>query len=369
MKNLEDFFVPWIRDIKSYSVDHISYAWEHPAIDRLMANENFHSPSKAVLNAVNEMAKKGNLYPQDNKLLKERIAKRESLKIENVFVGNGSMEVIDVIARIFIRSGDEAVIPVPTYPVYEKRVQLNGGISVLVQPHEDLSCDVEAVLKSITGKTRLIFIVSPNNPLGTVFPEKDLRRILDAGIPTVVDEAYYELEDTPRSMTFLLKDYANLIVMRTMSKAWGIAGFRIGYSLSSERITECLNAMNVSFTIGTINMAAAIAALEDLEYFKKQNNESKVLRHELEEKLKRIRSLRVFPSSGNFILMDIGKLGITGEEVAEYLLKRDIQVRKQNKPPLGSGFFRVTIGTREQNDRFVHALEEFLSKKNKLNKS
>ena len=362
-KDIDEFFVPWVRDAKAYSSDHITYAWKHPSTDRLMANENFHSPSKKVIKAVTDTARKGNLYPPESSPLKERLAKLNGLEKDNVFVGNGSLEVIDVIARVFISPGDEVITPLPSYAVYGVRTKLVGGSVRTVPPLHDLTCDVNSVIKMINKKTRLIIIVSPNNPIGSIFPENDLRTILDEGVPTVVDEAYYELEDNPQSVSVLLEEYPNLIVIRTMSKAWGMAGYRIGYAFASEKIIDHLNRMRINFSISIVNMAAAIAALDDIEYFNKQNADTKKLRSELEKELKKIKGLRVFHSSGNFILMDGEELGVKGEDVVKYCLENNIQIRLMNKPELGAGFFRITIGSREQHKRFVRTLKEFLSNK------
>jgi histidinol-phosphate aminotransferase len=363
MHSIDNYIVPWVQDATPYSDAHIAYAWSNPKVDRLMANENFHPPSEEVVQAVVEMAKKGNYYPKGSITLREKLAEREGLKKENVFIANGSLEVIDVIARVFIAPGSEAVIPLPTYPVYAVRVKLSGGTVRLIPPKDDLTYDIGSVIGRIDEKTHIVFIVNPNNPVGFTAPVEELRRVLDTGIPTVIDEAYYELEDEPRSMTFLLDEYPNLIIMRTMSKAWGMAGFRIGYALASEKITDYLNRMRINFSISLVNMAAAIAAIDDIDYYHKQNNETRKLRKELEEQLSKIEGLRVFPSSCNFILMDIGELGIQAEEIVDHLLKKNIQVRLMNRPELGQGFFRITIGTRTQHERFVQAVKDFISQR------
>lgn len=365
MENIDDLVVPWVKDVSPYCDDHISYSWENPSNARMMSNENFHPVSQKVVKAIMDIVQKGNLYPHNGFPLRERLAKLDGLKAENVFIANGSSEVIDVITRIFIRPGDEAIIPAPTFSMYEARVKLSGGKPVIILSKEDLTWDVNRILENINSRTRLIFICSPNNPVGSIFPENDLRRILDTCLPTVVDEAYYELEDEPHSMVFLLKEYPNLIVIRTMSKAWGIAGFRIGYSLTSEKITNYLDRIRINFSIGTINMAAAMAALDDNKYFIKQNNETKKLRKELEQDISKLKGPRIYPSSGNFILINLGGLGIKAQEAVDYFLKHNIQVRIMSKMEMGFGFFRVTIGNHNQNKRFVQILQKLLSEINK----
>ncbi len=363
MSKIDDFVVPWVKEVKPYIDEHIAFAWENPTIDRLMSNENFHHPSKKVIKAVKKIIKKGNLYPNSGTPLRLKIAENEGLKMGNVFIANGSSEVMDVITRVFIKPGDEAVIPVPTFPMYELRVSLSGGKVIKVPIKKNLTWELDNIIEKINSHTRLIFITSPNNPIGTTFPEKDLIHLLETGIPVVLDEAYYELQDETNSMSHLLKEFENLIIMRTMSKAWGIAGFRIGYSLASEKITDYFNRMRINFSIGTINMEAAIAAYDDIAYFNKQNNETKKLRKVLEQNLKNIKDLRVFPSSGNFILMDFSGLGIKAEKTIDYFIKHGIQIRSMSKPSLGPGFARVTIGNCSQNNKFIKILQQLISDK------
>jgi len=367
MKEIDDFIVPWVKKTEAYNADHLDYAWKNPSTDRLMSNENFHPPSEKVIKAVMDIVCKGNLYPSGGLLLREKLAELVGLKPENVLIANGSTEVIDVITRVFIRPQDEAIIPAPTFPMYEVRVKLAGGKVVAVLPNKDLTWKIEKIIKQIGPLTRLIFITSPNNPIGSVFPEEDLRKILDSGIPTIVDEAYYELEYEPRSMVFLLEEYPNLIIVRSMSKAWGIAGFRIGYSLASTDITAYLYRMRMPCSIGTANMSAAVAALDDLEYFHSQNNETKTLRKTLEQNLNKIRRLHVYPSSGNFILLNSEELGIKAGEFITYFRNHGIQLRLIFIQSLGPGFFRVTIGNGDQNNRFVKTLQKFLSERYKNN--
>jgi histidinol-phosphate aminotransferase len=359
-KSIDRFIVPWVKEIKPCNIDHIDYAWNHPDVDRLMTNENFHPPSEKVVEAVTEITRKGNCYPQDSIILRQKLANLEGLNPENVFIANGSLEVMDVIARVFIAPDDEAVIPLPTYPMYALRVKLCGGIVHHILPTNDIAYDIEGVIEKVTPRTRLIFIASPNNPMGSVVSEYEVRRVLNTGVPTVIDEVYYELEEEPKSMKFLLDEYSNLIVMRSMSKAWGLAGFRIGYSLASQMITDYFNRMKIAFNIGVVNLAAAIAAFDDIEHFHAQNKETKMLRKELETQLRKIEGLRVFPSSANFILIDAGSLGINTEQIVDHFLKHNILLRSMNKPELGPGYFRVTIGNRQQNERFVKLLKDFL---------
>ncbi|MBN2324458.1 MAG: histidinol-phosphate transaminase [Spirochaetes bacterium] len=361
MSSIEDFIVPWVKEAAPYSDVHISYAWQNPSVARLMSNENFHRPSKSVIKTVKKTLRNGNLYPCAGMPLRQKIAEIEKVKPEQVFIGNGSSEIIDVLSRIFLREKDNAVIPEPTFPMYAVRVQLAGGTVVGVPVGKNLLWDVEKILSSIDSKTRLVFITSPNNPLGSIFPEEDLRKVLDTGVPIMLDEAYVELEDKPRSMSFLLKEYENLIVNHTMSKAWGIAGFRLGYSLSSPVVTDYMFRMRINFSIGTINMEAALAALNDIDYFNRQNEDTKTERNKLFTRLTSIEGLRAFPSEGNFILLDLGPSNVKADEAIEYFMKHDMQIRAMDKPTLGPGFIRYTIGTRKQNVKFIRLLETLTS--------
>ncbi len=235
MKKPEEFINPWIITAEPYSDKHMDTAWENPDILRMMSNENLVEPPEAVLDAVVNAARMGNLYPGSGPLLRKKLGEAAGLTEDNVVLGNGSTDVINFVIHTFIGPGDEVLIPVPTFPMYESRTKVAGGTVVQVPFTPDFYWDMDAILKAVTPKTKLIFICSPNNPTGNRIADSDLKRILSLGIPTFFDEAYYELSNVVESKAGWIKDYPHMVVNRTFSKAYGLAGFRIGYLLCDSK--------------------------------------------------------------------------------------------------------------------------------------
>ncbi len=263
MKSIEEFIVPWVRQSEPYSARHMDFASENPHLIRMMSNENLLPPSRKVLDAIIEAARNGNLYPDSGPRLRQMLGERAGLSAEQVVLGNGSTDIINIVVHTFVAPGDEVVISVPTFPMYEARVRIAGGETVLVPMTKDFYWDVDAILGAVTPKTKLIFICSPNNPTGNQIEEADLRRILALGVPTFFDEAYYELEDHVTSRASWIKDYPHMMVNRTFSKAFGLAGFRIGYLLCESGLANYFNRVKIPWNVSLIALAAALAGLED----------------------------------------------------------------------------------------------------------
>lgn len=224
IKSVEEYILPWVRGGESYGDRHMEFAWQHPEVVRMMSNENPLPPSPAVLDAILQAARLGNLYPDTGLLLRKRLAEAVGLAAENVVLGNGSTDVINFVVETFVAPGEEVVISVPTFPMYENRTRVNGGMPVLVPMRSDFYWDVEGILAAVTEKTKLIFLCTPNNPTGNQILEGDLCRILALGVPTFIDEAYCELAQRPVTYARLVKEYPHAMVSRTFSKAYGLAG-------------------------------------------------------------------------------------------------------------------------------------------------
>ncbi len=263
MKNPEEFINPWVKTAEPYSDKHMDIAWENPDILRMMSNENLIEPPKAVLDAIMHAAKLGNLYPGSGPLLRKKLGEKAGLTADHVVLGNGSTDVINFVIHTFVGPGDEVLIPVPTFPMYESRTKVAGGTVVQVPFTPDFYWDMEAILKAVTPKTKLIFICSPNNPTGNRISDADIKRILALGIPTFFDEAYYELENNVETKAGWIKDYPHLVVNRTFSKAYGLAGFRIGYILCDPKIASFFNRVRFPWNVSLLGIAAALAQLED----------------------------------------------------------------------------------------------------------
>jgi histidinol-phosphate aminotransferase len=356
MKDVTEFIVPWVHNAESYSEKHLELAWQRPEIMRMMSNENPLPPSEAVIDAIVEMAHKGNLYPDSGPKLRKILGEKAGLTEKNVILGNGSTDVINFILETFVAPGDETLISVPTFPMYETRTRVNGGTPVLIPMRPDHYWDIPAMLAAVTEKTKLIFVCTPNNPTGNNLAETDLRKLLDLGIPTFIDEAYFELCDHPRTYAFLLKEYPNAIINRTFSKAYGLAGLRLGYAIAEERVIGYLNRMKIPWNVSLIAIAAALAELADTEDVAFKRKTIIDGRNFLCEQLNQIPGFHAFESDGNFVLIDASVLGRPSADIANDLIARGVFIRPMSGHHL-DGYIRVTVGTPEQNQFFLEKLK------------
>lgn len=360
MKNIEEFIVPWVRQAESYSDKHMDFAWAHPDVTRMMSNENLIAPTQKIIDAIQDAARMGNLYPDSGPKLRKKLGEMAGLAAENVMLGNGSTDVINVVISTFTAPGDEVLISVPTFPMYETRTRVLGGVPVLVPMTPDFYWDIEKLVAAVTEKTKLIFLCTPNNPTGNTIDEDDLRCILNLGIPTFVDEAYYGLQEEEFSYAYLLKEYPNAIINRTFSKAYGLAGFRIGYALANEKIIQYLNRMKIPWNVGLVSLAAALAGVEDDEgnEFKRQNVING--RNYICKEINSIEGMHAFPSQGNFVLIDASCLNKKSSEIVDDIIARGIFIRPMTGHQMKQGFIRVTIGSPEQNRHFMEIFKAYI---------
>jgi histidinol-phosphate aminotransferase len=361
MKSPTEFIVPWVKSADPYSDKHMDIAWEHPEILRMMSNENLLPLSQKVIDAILEAARLGNLYPGSGPELRKKLGELAGLTAEHVVLGNGSTDVINFVVHTFVGPGDEVVIPVPTFPMYEARTRIAGGVPVLAPVTADLYWDMDAILKAVTGKTKLIFICSPNNPTGNQIAEKDLLRILDLGVPTFFDEAYYELENEVRSRAYLLDQYPHMVVNRTFSKAMGLAGCRIGYVLCQPELASYFNRVRTPWNVGLLALAAALAELADTE--DQQTKRQTVIdgRNFIYDEINKMPGFRAFPSEGNFVLIDASSLGKSSTEIRDQITARGIYIRPMSGGhSMPEGFVRITVGTPQQNRKFLQVFSEYV---------
>ncbi len=359
MKSFEDFIVPWVKTADPYSDKHMDIAWENPQIMRMMSNENPLEPSEKILAAVIEAARSANLYPGSGPHLRQILGEKAGFTADHVVLGNGSTDVINFVAHTFIAPGNEAVIPVPTFSMYEARVKIAGGIPVQVPMTAGFYWDMEAIFQAVTTQTKLIFICSPNNPTGNQIEEKDLLRILELGIPTFFDEAYYELENEVGSRAHFINQYPHLMVNRTLSKAFGLAGFRIGYILCDPQLAGYLNRVRFPWNVSSLAIAAATAALEDVE--DQQQKRATVVqgREYILNEINEIPGMRAYPSEGNFVLIDASVLDRDAFEIWDQMVARGIYIRPMDVHHMARGFIRITVGTLEQNRFFIKTFREY----------
>jgi histidinol-phosphate aminotransferase len=363
MKAIDEFIVPWIKDVEPYSDRHLEFAWQNPDVVRLMSNENPLPPSEAVIDAVVAAVRRSNLYPDSGHLLRQKLAENAGpgLTADNILLGNGSTEVLDIIIRTFIGPGDEAIIHVPTFTMYEARVRANGGVAVKVPMEPGFEFPVGGLLAAIGPRTKLIFICSPNNPTGNQISDADLRRVVAAGVPTIVDEAYYELEVEPRTRATWISDHPNVLVNRTFSKAFGLAGLRIGYAVASRDIVSYLNRMKIPWNVGLLPLAAGLAAVDDTDALKLRQSVNHQGRRQLCDAINQIQGLRAFASEGNFVLIDATSLGRSSRRIVEDLIASGVFVRPMAPHNLPDGYVRVTVGTSHQNETFLALLADYVA--------
>ncbi|MBI2330617.1 MAG: histidinol-phosphate aminotransferase family protein [Chloroflexi bacterium] len=237
MKNIEDYYAPWVKGIPMYISEHIEKAWRDPKLHRMMSNENPLPPSDKVLEAMFKYAKMTNRYPDQGLIVRSKIAEINGVAgPQNVMIGNGSSEVYDNIFRMFIEPGDEVIQHTPCFGIYGLRGTLLGAKMVSVPMiYKDylLQYDPEALMNAITDKTKIIVIPNPNNPSGNFMDPQHFEPFAKLGIPLVVDEAYIEYAGLGMSQTELTKKYKNVFITRTMSKAYGLAGMRFWQGCAS----------------------------------------------------------------------------------------------------------------------------------------
>ncbi len=369
MKKMEDYFVPWIKGVPMYISPHIEMAWKDESLHRMMSNENPFPPADSVVKAIEEFAKKGNIYADQGTITRAKIAELNGLAgAENVLLGNGSSEVYDMIWRSFLQAGqgEEVIQHTPCFGIYKLRCTVNGGKLVSVpMKYEDkqMKFDPDAIIAAITPKTKIIVIANPNNPTANFMGEDAFRKVAETGVPLVVDEAYIEYAGYGESMTKLIKDYPNVMVTRTMSKAYGIAGVRFGYLLSNPAVIKQISATLIPWNISTIALWAAYAAFCDQDALKMRVDYNNAQVKWISAELAKIPGMIVFESYGNYILFDATDTGKKGEDIVDYVLKsKKIILRNQAAMYNRDGWFRITIGNEADNKAMVEAVKEFCAK-------
>jgi histidinol-phosphate aminotransferase len=360
MRTAEDFIVPWVKSAEPYSDKHMDIAWENPETIRMMSNENLLGPSESVLEAIVEAARLGNLYPGSGPELRKKLGEASGLSGDAVVLGNGSTDVINFVVHTFVGPGDEVVIPIPTFPMYEARVKVAGGVVVQVPMKPDFYWDMPAIQKAVTPKTKLIFLCSPNNPTGLQMAEKDLLQILELGIPTFFDEAYYELENEVITRAGLIHKYPHMMVNRTFSKAFGLAGCRIGYLLCDPKLASYFNRVRIPWNVSLLALAAALAGFDDQNDQQRKRKNTIEGRNYIHEEINKMPGLKAFPSEGNFVLIDASALGKDSLEIRDDMARRGIFIRPMSGHNMARGFIRITVGTPDQNRFFMATFKEYV---------
>lgn len=341
--------------IKEYvpgkSIDDIArvYGLDPDSIIKLGSNENPLGPSPKAVEALIEHAPQVSIYPSaDAGELVDALSEYTGFPASNIAASGPGMDgLIDGLMRLIITHGDEVIIPTPTFSYYEISARANGATPVFVKRDEDYAVDVEALLDAVSSRTKVTFLCSPNNPSGNLVPEEDVRAIVESTRGLVfVDEAYVEFADS--SLAHLVNEYDNIIVGRTFSKAFGLAGLRIGYGIMPQWLKSEYMRAATPFNVSSAAIAAGVAALSDMGHLEKSIELAREGRDYLKEHI----PFDVYDSQGNFVMVDVAPH--KAKDVCDGLLEKGVIVRDCSSfRDAGESLVRVTVGTSEQNERVV----------------
>jgi histidinol-phosphate aminotransferase len=329
---------------------------------KLASNENPLPPSDRVQKAI--IAALGSLdrYPDGSGFyLRQGLAKKHGVMPDQVVLGNGSNELIELLVRTFLRPGDEAVVPHPSFVVYPMIVQAAGGVRVMVMLR-DFRLDLDAMARAITPMTKVVFVANPNNPTATIVTRDEVEHFMSR-VPertiVVFDEAYIEFAmgpDFPDTLA-LVKQGRKVVVLRTFSKASSLAGLRVGYGIADADAIALMNRIRQPFNVNSLAQVAGLAALDDEAHTLECVRMIEAGRHFLYDEFKRI-GLQYVPSRANFILVDVGR---NAADIYQKLLHQGVIVRPMTPFGLETAL-RITVGTPEENRKLVKALRVVLGK-------
>jgi len=328
------------------------------SIVKLASNENPLGPAPAAIEAMKSEAAGVHIYPDGGGYkLRNALAKHHELSLDNVVLGNGSNEIIELLCHCFLNPKAELIAAEHAFVVYKLMATLFGAKYVEVAD-PDFIHDLEGMADAITEDTRLVFIANPNNPTGTMVDEAALDRFMDRlpeHVVAVLDEAYYEfLEGAPDTLKYV-REGRNVCVLRTFSKAYGLAGLRIGYGLASPQVAAILQKARQPFNANSMAQAAALAAMNDTEHVAKtmQTNREGLAFY---EQAFAARGLEYVPSAANFVLVKVGD----GDDLFAKMLRKGVIVRAMSGYKLPE-WVRISIGTMPENERCIEVLDEVLA--------
>jgi len=329
---------------------------------KMASNENPLGPSPLAMKAVQTHLQFAHVYPESSAPeLRQAIAQRFGVSSDSVILGNGSDEIMQMAAHLLVRPGDEAIMGTNTFAMYRIVTEAFGGRAIRV-PLKDYRLDLDAMAAAVTDRTRLVFVAVPNSPTGTVVSRREFGAFLKAlpneGLLLVLDEAYREYvrnSDCPEGLDYL-EGSVPTVVLRTMSKIYGLAGLRIGYGLSEPWLIELLNRIRPPFNVNSFAQVAALAALSDTDHLERSLKTT----HEgiacLSRQLEAL-GLEVIPSQANFVTFCLGQ---DAREVFEALLRQGVIVRHLASFGMDN-CIRVTVGTEAENRRFIAALKAVMN--------
>jgi histidinol-phosphate aminotransferase len=356
---------PFLKTLPVYQpgrpIEEVAREMNLPAdsIIKVASNENPFGPSPLALAAMQKVLANLNLYPDGNAFyLKQKLAAKLGVETTNLILGNGSNEIIEFVSHALLAPGDDVVVSQFCFAIYPIVAKMFGANLVIV-PAKDHGHDLPAMLKAITPKTRIVFVANPNNPTGTLAPREEVIQFVNEvpdDVLLVMDEAYIEFLDDAVDLVPLIRlgVRKNLILMRTFSKIYGLAGLRVGYGIGNPEFISALEKTRQPFNINSLAQAAALAALDDDEHVRKTraNNFAGL---EFFRRAFRDLKLEFVPSYANFILVRVGE----GQKVFDAMQKQGVIVRPMGGYQLPE-WIRISVGTPQENERGLGALKKSL---------
>jgi len=365
---IADLIPEYIRGLPAYipgrPIEEVERELKIHAI-KLASNENPLGPSPKAVEAVRSAVAESNRYPDGGThLLRDKLARLHSVGMDQIFMGLGSSEIIDLAARILLKSGKTGVTSHGSYAPFSLAIRASGAELVRV-PQQDFAFDLRAIADAVAANrdTRIVYLANPNNPTGTAFGADELQEFLrrvPADVLVVLDEAYIHYADRPDmpDSVQLFGEHKNLLVMRTFSKVYGLAGLRVGYGVGDTPVLDAMNKLRTPFNLAGVSQAAALAALDDAEHVNRSIRENAAERARLTKGLLEL-GLRPVRSHTNFIFIDIGP---EAQELCDELLHEGVIVR-----PLGwMGFpeaIRVSVGIASENDKLLAVMGRLLARR------
>ncbi len=360
-------FKPHLSNIKNYTpgkpIEEVRREFGLKKVIKLASNENAWGISKKVKQAIIRKVSEINRYPYPNcYYLKKVLSQKLKVKPEELIIGNGSDELIVLILKAIIEKGDQVIVSYPTFLIYEIQAKIAGAQAVRVKL-KNFKYDLEGMRKKITKKTKIIFIANPDNPTGSFVSYEELKNFLDSipkNILVFIDEAYFEyaknISSYPDALQFFKSNYNNIFISRTFSKAYGLAGLRIGYGISSSDYIKILDKIREPFNVNSLAQIAAVYALKDVKHLESVVNST------LREKKKMYRELKKMgiefkETATNFVVIKITNKD--SSYICKELLKRGVIVRNLDSWGL-KGFIRVTVGKPQENAKFLEEIRRLL---------
>lgn len=370
MDTLSNRINPRVFLIPDYDQGHVTQCWENQDLHRLMSNESSYQPFPGVITAIKETAPLVNYYAEDPSYamqLRSQLAEYSEVKPENITLGNGSIELLDLLFQVLLTKPEEdsCLLLQPDYSAYIPRLKYFGWNYQTISQADTPEQTVSKLLKNISGKTKFVLFSRPNNPLGTMLPQKEIVRLLETGLIIVVDEAYIELAEPGSSVASWVNDWDNLVVTRTFSKGFCMAGIRLGYIIALPRIIDYINRSRHIFNVNIAAMAAGKATLDLLPDYQRRFKKITSTRDWATDEINNLSGLKALKSQGNFVLVNTVSSGIPAGEYVAVLLDHNFFVRDFSKKAglIPDGYFRISIGKKEEMVELVNVLEEFVSAK------